>query len=485
MKTVFFVMAALAVASAKCFIAEEDTGDISAICVNDTTGVVTLEAASGDSATTAQINSDMDTMWIIICGALVFFMQAGFGILEAGCISEKNVVNIMFKNVMDASVAAICYWLLGYGFAYGNGDDGPFIGTANFALSEEDGTSFHSFFFQWAFAATAATIVAGSVAERCKLEAYFVYSIVLTVFIYPVVSHWIWDTEGWLSAFNPEPLFGGYGMIDFAGCAVVHMVGGFAGLVAAKVIGPRTGRFEGTTTYEAHNQLYCAMGVLFLWFGWYGFNCGSTLGVSGGVSAIAGRVATTTTIAAGSGACTASLLGRVMYGRYDLLLCLNGILAGLVSITSSCFCVEPWAACVIGIIGVLVYKLASMLLVKLRIDDPLDAAPVHGFCGFWGALCPGIFSNDALLKTVMGYDEEGTNVATGLQFLTQLVGCLAVVAWTVATSFVLFYTIKMTIGFRVDAATEEAGLDSSEHGAKAYYHAEKVNPTEVELEAKA
>lgn len=455
------------------------------LCMNSTSGSFQITATdkTGNAADKVDsLHADMDTMWIIVCGAMVFFMQAGFGILEAGCISEKNVINIMFKNVMDASIAGICYWLIGYGIAYGGPDDNGFIGSDNFALSllpEEDGSGFHNFFFQWAFAATAATIVAGSVAERCKLEAYFVYSIVLTVFIYPVVAHWIWDTEGWLSIGN-EPelrLFGGLGMVDFAGCAVVHMVGGWAGLVAAYAIGPREGRFTGGPPLEAHNLLFCGMGVLFLWFGWYGFNCGSTLGVSGGVSATAARVATTTTISAGAGCVTAAFMGRVLYGNYDLLLALNGILAGLVSITASCHCVEPWGALLIGILGTIVYKIFSLLIVKLKIDDPLDAFPVHGCCGAFGALCPGIFSSDKLLAQALGNDTVGTEFASGTQFLTQLVGVLAVLAWVVSTSAILFYSIRFTIGLRVDANTEAVGLDVSEHGGKAYNYVDTAGNT--------
>jgi Amt family ammonium transporter len=328
--------------------------------------------------------------------------------------------------------------------------------------------------------------VAGSVAERCKLEAYFVYSIVLTVLIYPVVSHWIWDSEGWLSVGSDTVIFsdtkegpgGNNNMVDFAGCAVVHMVGGWAGFVAAIVIGPRKGRFDSGAP-PPHNVLFCSMGVLFLWFGWYGFNCGSTLGMAGN-NAIAARVATTTTIAAASGCVTAAAISRLFYGCYDLLFALNGILAGLVSITAACHCVEPWAAFLVGIIGAIIYKAASLLLQKLKIDDPLDAAPVHGFCGIFGALVPGIFSSDALLHSNYGNDNDA--FSSGRQFLTQLVGVLAVLAWVIVTSFILFYGIHKTIGLRVSEEVEDIGLDQSEHGGKAY-NVQKEE--QVELQAKA
>lgn len=408
-------------------------------------------------------------------------MQAGFSMLEAGCVSSKNVANILYKNLMDACLGAVTFWALGYGFAYGDANDGYFIGASNFFLMDEsnEGGTYQAFFFQWAFAATAATIVSGAVAERTKLSAYFAYAFFITVWIYPVVVHWGWDSEGWLVAWNANyALLTGdpsksTGMIDFAGSGIVHMVGGFSGLVGAKVVGPRKGRFtveygsDGKPiVHQEHNKLLASLGVAILWFGWYGFNCGSTLMVSGGASALAGKVAVTTTLGAAGGALATSAIARVVDGHWDLMASLNGVLAGLVSITAPCSVVEPWAALVIGILGAFVYFGSSKLLAKLHIDDPLDAAPIHGFCGFWGLLACGIFGTDA--NVAYAYGKTNTAISSGEQFLVQLIGGISIMAWTLIMATILFVGINLTIGMRVDEATEKAGLDVSEHGGNVY-----------------
>lgn len=497
MKFLFILGALLALAypvveaQDTCIIAADTEGAYKKVCGSFTVSDFT----DSDEVQEPARWGSMDNAWVVICGALVFFMQAGFGMLEAGCVSEKNVLNILFKNIMDASLAAISYWLIGYGFAYGNADDGPFIGSANFGLSGETGEGFHSFFFQWAFTATAATIVAGSVAERCTPEAYFVYSIILSAFIYPVVVHWVWDTEGWMSAFNPNYYLlgtshsgvgGTNNVIDFAGCGVVHMVGGFAGLVAAWVTGPRVGRFTDQDRHTPHNIVLCALGTLILWFGWYGFNCGSTLGLGGSNADTIGLVATNTTISAAAAATVCAFASKLMEGNYNVMSTCNGALAGLVSITSCCAYCQPWGAFIIGIVGACVYLLACKLMIALKIDDPLDAAPVHGFCGMWGLLCPGIFNSDAQVEKVLGWSNDC--YSSGLQFGIQLVALITIVAWVTSTTFVLFMGIKYTIGLRVDEETELAGLDTSEHGGKAYEsatEAEMTNLAAVEPKAEA
>jgi Amt family ammonium transporter len=448
------------------------------ICVNGTTGAIVASEVEETDTDVSLLAGDMDAMWIILCAALVFFMQAGFSMLEAGCVGAKNVQNILYKNLMDACVGALGFWAIGYGIAYGDDTEGGFIGSANFFLTAPD-QDYSFIFFQWAFAATAATIVSGSVAERTKLSAYFIYSILLTVFVYPVVVHWVWDTEGWLSAFGPDEtvLFpgaggksgqgGSHGMIDFAGSGVVHMVGGFSGLMGAYFVGPRIGRFDGTRTYEEHNKLLAALGVCILWFGWYGFNAGSTLAVSGGASALAGKVCFTTTIAAASAAVTCTLVGK--FGpekKYDLMSSLNGVLAGLVSITCPCAVVEPWAAFVIGVLGAFVYLGASKLLKKLRIDDPLDAFPIHGCCGFFGVLCPGIFGTDA--NALMAYGNDNDAISSFKQLGIQAIGAFSIAGWTLLTSGAMFFIMKKTMGLRVEEDVELEGLDLSEHGGSAY-----------------
>jgi len=430
---------------------------------------------------------DMDIAWLIICGALVFFMQCGFAMLEAGIVHPKNVANILFKNMIDASIAAVCFWLIGYGLAYGNDKKG-FIGTNNFGLEDVyngaggGGTDgWEGWFFQWAFTGACATIVAGSVAERTKLEAYFIYSLVLTTFIYPIVVHWGWGS-GWLSAWGaypdengtPRPIFKkddtSNGMIDFAGSGIVHMVGGFSGLMGAIVVGPRKGRFEedgSPAPLHDGNKTLQSLGVFILWFGWYGFNCGSTLMISGGAAQVAGKVAMTTTLAAASACITATFLAKLIEGSFDVSMGLNGILAGLVSITANCSVVDPWMACVIGIIGGFVLHAGHALLLYLKIDDPCDAAVVHGFCGAWGLVATGLFCTDGNVQYA-AYPNVNNACGRGEQLGVQLVGCLSIIAWVVGTAGALFVCINLTVGMRVSEEVEDEGLDSSEHGLAHY-----------------
>lgn len=440
--------------------------------------IAQLQADLAKLTEAAAPKDQLDVFYILWAGSLVFFMQAGFSMLESGCVGAKNVTNILFKNLMDACLGAIFFWLLGYGFAYGDANDNPFIGTSGFALVNADGSkpedNYHTWFFQWAFAATAATIVSGAVAERCKIEAYFLYAIFLTTFVYPVVVHWGWDTEGWLCNWTSgTPVVeGSVNMIDFAGSGIVHMVGGFAGLAGAILMGPRKGRFE---TYidptsgkpvvlKAHNKLIAALGVAILWFGWYGFNCGSTLGLgkdmyaTTGYGNLAARVAVTTTISAATAGVTTMIWKRIVTKEFDLMASLNGVLGGLVSITASCAVTTPEGAFAVGFVGALVFIFASWLLAKLKIDDPLDACPIHGFCGIWGVLS----------VAICGHQEYGGWTDRGAQFAAQLIGVLAILAWTLVMSFLMFFIIKVTVGLRVDEAIEIEGLDASEHGGSAY-----------------
>jgi len=469
-----------------------------AIVTADHHGLNTTEVALGLVEVQSMLNgymaandSNLNTMWILICGILVFFMQAGFGMLEAGSIASKNVINILFKNIIDASLAAVTFWLFGYGFAYGDDDDNGFIGGTNFALSKDVGygADFHNFFFQWAFSAAAATIVAGSVAERCKIEAYLIYSVVITAFVYPVVVHWVWDGQGWLSAFNGDVTFmgdhrngdgGTNNMIDFAGSAVVHMTGGLSGLVAAIVLGPRKGRFDSNKKLEPLDPLSvqtATFGVFILWVGWYGFNAGSTLAFTNGAAEIASKVAVNTSLSAAMGGLTTCLLSKVFYETYDVVLIINGVLAGLVSVTAPCVVVEPWAACMCGFFGAFVYLGGSLLLEFLKIDDPLDAAPVHGFCGIWGALAVGIFGTDRNVAFSYGYVNDC--MSSGRQFGIQLVGVIAIAAWVFCTTIPLFLGLKYTVGFRVADDVEEVGLDYHEHSSREISISRRNNPNSV------
>jgi Amt family ammonium transporter len=446
-----------------------------------------IEAIQAGYDMSAANARDMDIAWLVLCGALVFFMQGGFAMLTAGLVHPKNVTNILFKNMMDASIAALCFWSIGYMIAYGE-DSGGFIGTKhNFFLDQiynnagaggSDG--WEGWFFQWAFAGACATIVAGSVAERTKIEAYFIYSIILTGFIYPVVVHWGWGS-GFLSAWgaypdaegNARPIFTrderSNGMIDFAGSGIVHMVGGFSGFMGAIVVGPRKGRFIDGKVNQLYpgNHALQALGVFILWFGWYGFNCGSTLMISANAANVAGKVAVTTTIAAATGCITATLTSRVMTGHYDISTGLNGILAGLVSITANCSVVNPWHAFVIGMVGAWLLILGSKLLLILKVDDPCDACVVHGFCGVWGLWATGLFCTDGNVQYA-AYPNTNSACKRFEQFGVQVVGSLVIIAWTCATTGLLFMGIKYTVGMRVDSEIEELGLDASEHGLPVY-----------------
>ncbi len=415
-----------------------------------------------------ELAAAVDLGWLLIAATLVLFMQAGFALVEAGFVRTKNVTNILMKNVLDACVGGLLYWAFGFGLAYGV-DGGDFIGSGNWFLA--DFSDYGTWFFQFAFAATAATIVSGAMAERTKFGAYLIYTAAISGVIYPIVSHWIWDGNGFLTAFTDDAM-NGVGMVDFAGSTVVHSVGGWAALCGAIIVGARKGRFtEGrVTAFPGHSLPLGVLGVFILWVGWYGFNPGSTLGLSGGLADIAARVAATTTLAAVAGGFTAMLVSWLQHGKSDLSLTLNGILGGLVGITAGCATVEPWSAVVIGAVAGLVIVYGVMLLDTLKIDDPVGAVPVHLMNGIWGTLAVGLFSSEALIDNAYGVTSTwGILLGGGSDlFITQVVGIVSVAVWTVVLSSLVFLGIKFTVGLRVSEAEEDAGLDVYEHGMEAY-----------------
>jgi len=410
--------------------------------------------AFGQEVDAANVNDYViDNLFLLLAAILVIFMQAGFAILESGLNHSKNTVNILMKNVMDFSLGVLLYFFVGYGIMY-PGEFNGFIGYGGVAGSEAAAVeevasgSLHvqvDFLFQAAFAATAATIVSGAVAGRMKFGAYLIYTVFLTGIIYPISGSWKWG-GGWLD---------GMGFYDFAGSILVHAVGGFAGLAGAIVLGPRIGRFGSEKTpMPGHNMTFAALGVFILLIGWYGFNPGSQLAITGydNLNAVM-LIAVNTTLAAAAGAVFAMLISWIVDKKPDLGMALNGILAGLVGITALPDGVTNMESIVIGAIAGLIVFGGTKLLESLKIDDPVGAFPVHGLCGVWGGIAVAIFGD---------YGEE-----TG-SFGAQLTGSIVIPIYAFVTMFILFFILKTVGMLRVSEEEEMVGLDLSEHGSSAY-----------------
>jgi len=399
----------------------------------------------------------IDTVWILVTAVLVMFMQAGFALVEAGFTRTKNTANILMKNLMDFSIGSIIFWILGYTLMYGD-DIGGFLGKISlfFGSNEINGVpDMASLMFQTVFAATAATIVSGAVAERTQFSAYIIFSIAITAVIYPISGHWVWG-GGWLSSLSTP-------FHDFAGSTVVHSVGAWVGLTGAIVIGPRLGKYtkEGKArAIPGQNLAYGALGVFILWFGWFGFNPGSQLAAAGTENAKAiSHIFITTNLAAAAGAVSAMFLTWIKYKRPGLSLTLNGALAGLVAITAGCDVVSPGGAVIIGLLaGILLVFGVEFIDKVLKIDDPVGAVSVHGLNGALGTIMVGFFSTSNGLLYGGGAAQLGS----------QLIGVSAVAAWAIGLGFLLFFTLKSTIGLRVSRRIEEEGLDVYEHGESAY-----------------
>ena len=391
-----------------------------------------------------EIATYVDNLWIVVAGILVMFMQPGFMLVETGFTRSKNSVNIVMKNFMDFSVGAVTYWAFGFALAYGGTTVGGFLAYGNFFLEGDSIT----YFFQVVFAATAATIVSGAVAERTKFSAYLLFQPFICGVIYPIVTHWVWSGQGWL---------GDLGFIDFAGSGVVHMVGGFAALAGGQIVGPRIGKYDDEGNPQAipgSSMVAGALGVFILWFGWYGFNVGSALAA---VDVNLAAIAVTTTLSAASGSITAMYTSMIS-GKPNVGMTLNGALAGLVGITAGCANVNNLGAVLIGLVSGVLVVYSINFFEKRGFDDAVGAVSVHGICGIWGVLAVAIFDTaDGL------FYGGGTSL-----FGPQLIGILAIGAWAYGTSFLVFKVIDSTVGLRVTAEEEIAGLDASEHGTSAY-----------------
>ncbi len=409
---------------------------------------------------------DVNALWTCLAAFLVFFMQAGFALVEAGLTRAKNVCNIIMKNLMDFSVGSLLFWAVGFGLMFGAsgglfGTNGFFFDPSvdNLGSEQSVGFSWAFLIFQTVFCATAATIVSGAMAERTKFTAYLVYSALITVIVYPIFGSWAWGGlyagGGWLESMSW--LGEGVGFYDFAGSTVVHSVGAWAALAGALVLGPRLGKFRSgkSQPVPGHSIPMAALGVFILWLGWFGFNPGSTTAVGGGSFAF---IAVTTNIAAAAGAVGAMLASWILFKKPDVSFTLNGALAGLVSITAGCDAMSVPFAATTGLLAGVIVVLAVLFFERIKIDDPIGAVSVHGVCGAWGTLAVGLFKAEGGLFT-----GGGTT-----QLVAQSIGVAAAFAWAFPVSLGIFYAIKVTIGLRVSAEEEARGLDVTEHGMEAY-----------------
>ena len=418
-------------------------------------------------------SDDANVLWTCLAAFLVFFMQAGFSFVESGFTRAKNVCNILMKNICDFSFGSLVFWAVGFGLMFGLGTG--YFGTSSFffdptatgpegkTFAEIAGTSTNFgwafLIFQTVFAATAATIVSGAVAERTRFVGYIVYSILITAIVYPVFGHWCWGSlyfgdasAGWLESMSTP-------FLDFAGSTVVHSVGAWAALAGAIVLGPRLGKYRKDgkpNPIPGHNMAMGALGVFILWLGWFGFNAGSTTAIDGGAIA---PIAVVTNLSAAAGAVGAMVMSWTLFKKPDISMTLNGALAGLVAITAGCDIISaPWAV-VTGMVAGGLVVLSVLFFEKIKIDDPVGAISVHGVCGAWGTIAIGFFGAEVGL--LMGGDSS--------QLVAQLIGVGACIAWTLPASLIVFLGIKYTIGLRVSPEEEQTGLDITEHGLGAYH----------------
>lgn len=396
------------------------------------------------------VQTHADYVWTLIAAALVFFMQAGFAMVETGLTRAKNAINIMMKNLMDFCVGSIAFWAIGFGLMFGVTTTGWF-GTTGFFLSDYssggDPWVLAFWMFQVVFAATAATIVSGAMAERTKFSGYLIYSVIISAFIYPIFGSWVWgglfNGKGWLESL---------GFIDFAGSTAVHSVGGWSALAGAIVLGPRIGKYTKDGRIKpilGHNMPLAALGVFILWMGWFGFNPGSTTAANKDIA----MIFVNTNLAAAAGAIFAMTVSWIKFGKPEVGMSLNGALAGLVAITSPCATVSPLSSVIIGSVAGTIVVFSVLFFDKIRVDDPVGAISVHGVCGAWGTLSAGIFNMGGTSLNIIG---------------VQVLGIAACFLWVFPTVYLLFRLIDKTIGLRVSPQEELEGLDSVEHGGNAY-----------------
>ncbi|MEM9827589.1 MAG: ammonium transporter [Planctomycetota bacterium] len=389
------------------------------------------------------LQSNLDTMWIVVAAALVFFMQAGFAMLESGMVRSKNSINVIMKNYTDMCFGAVVFWLAGYGLMFGVNKSGWF-GTDSFAMRFAENSEFAILFFQMMFAATAATIVSGALAERIRFVPYLFAAMIITGFIYPVYGSWVWNENGWLAQ---------RGFVDFAGSTVVHSIGGWCALAGVMVLGPRLGKYGSDGEVReigGHNLPLVAFGGLILWLGWFGFNGGSTLEANSSI----GKICLNTHLAGAAGVVGFVLTRVILGGKLLMTQTVNGGLAGLVGITAGCSTMDPMMAVVVGLIAGCVCVVAMTLTEPMQIDDAVGAIAVHGICGVWGTLAAGIF-----------YEGDMFNMA---RIETQVIGVSAAFLWAFPTAYLTFKTISVIVDLRCSSMDEQRGLDYSEHHEVGY-----------------
>ncbi|RHY03108.1 hypothetical protein DYB36_002978 [Aphanomyces astaci] len=447
-------------------------GQVTQITWGDLVAQVTAHSAPTDS---------VDLFWLVFGGVLVFLMMLGLALLEIGCVGAKNTKHIMFRILGDLCITGLTYYSVGYGFAFMGGNG--FIGSSGFFMSGDDfvqattdklfrGHHYADWFFQWAVASVAVNICSGAIAERVSIGAYFSYTFASSLFIFPVCAHWIWSETGWASAFNVHsPLFR-VGAMDFAGTGALHMFAGTSALVGCILLGPRRGRFgANAVALPKQSVLFQFMGVMLLWFGWYGFNCVSTLSLEGTKADAMAKVAVNLTLSACTGGIMTVLLMYWSHKVWDIEAGNNGILAGCVAVTGCCPVIEPAVAVALGAIGSLVYVGVAKLVAKLEIDDAVDAVPVHLGCGVLGTIAPGFVASPTGVKMFYGSDSCGVFYGCdtgGNQLAAQVVYAVAVFAFVSATVATVFVAVRQFGTLRVSDEAERMGLDGYEHGGSAY-----------------
>ena len=401
----------------------------------------------------SELISAIDTVWVTICAAIIFLMEGGFALLEAGFVRAKNAMSIMAKVMVDIAFGGVAFYLVGFGIAYGD-SNGWFA--FDMGISEGDlglgltVTNKLFWFIQLGFAIAAISIVSGALAERMKIWAYAIFVFIFCAVLYPIVANWVWNPNGWLAL---------RGFNDFAGSGAVHAMGGFAALASAIVLGPRLGKYKNgeITSIPGHNLPLAAIGAFILWFGWFGFNPGSTLGAVGNWELI-GTIATNTFLASAAGGISTMLYTYFRYGKIDVTMAINGVLAGLVAVTAGCNVVDANSALIIGLIAGVLVDVAVELIDKIRIDDPVGAIAVHGVNGMFGTIAVGFFSN-----------QDGLFFGGGTDLLvTQIIGVLVIALFSFTTTYLVMFIMKKTIGIRISRAEEKAGIDAVTFGVEAY-----------------